>query len=134
MRPQTIENWHRLVETRDPRGLADILTDDVVFESPVVHTPQVGKAITTKYLASALVVLNNEHFHYVGEWFGPSSGVLEFATEVNGVKINGVDIVTWNADNRITHFKVMVRPLKAVNMLHQMMAAQLVAQAPASAG
>ncbi len=129
MRPQTIEKWHELVETRDPRGLAEILTDDVVFESPVVHTPQVGKAITTKYLASALVVLNNAHFHYTGEWFGPSSGVLEFATIVNGVKVNGVDIITWNADNRITHFKVMVRPLKAVNMLHQMMAAQLAAPA-----
>ena len=64
------------------------------------------------------------------EWFGPTSGVLEFATIVNGIKINGVDIITWNADNRITHFKVMVRPLKAVNMLHQMMAGQLAALAP----
>ncbi len=125
MRPQAIEKWHELAKSRDARGLDALLADEVVFESPVVHTPQVGKKITTKYLESALVVLNNEHFHYVGEWFGPTSGVLEFATEVNGIKINGVDIITWNADNRITHFKVMVRPLKAVNMLHQMMAAQL---------
>jgi len=129
MRPQAIEKWHELAKSRDARGLDALLADEVVFESPVVHTPQVGKKITTKYLESALVVLNNEHFHYVGEWFGPTSGVLEFATEVNGIKINGVDIITWNADNRITHFKVMVRPLKAVNMLHQMMAAQLVAPA-----
>ncbi|HMN72345.1 MAG TPA: nuclear transport factor 2 family protein [Rhodoblastus sp.] len=127
MRPQAIEAWHALVEARDPHGLDALLDESVVFESPVVHTPQVGKAITTKYLASALVVLNNEHFHYVGEWFGPSSGVLEFATIVNGIKVNGVDIIAWNAQNRITHFKVMVRPLKAVNMLHQMMAAQLAA-------
>jgi len=125
MRPQAIEKWHELAKSRDARGLDALLADEVVFESPVVHTPQAGKKITTKYLESALVVLNNEHFHYVGEWFGPTSGVLEFATEVNGIKINGVDIITWNADNRITHFKVMVRPLKAVNMLHQMMAAQL---------
>lgn len=129
MRPQAIQKWHELAEARDPRGLDALLADEVVFESPVVHTPQVGKSITTKYLESALVVLNNEHFHYVGEWFGPTSGVLEFATEVNGIKINGVDIITWNADNRITHFKVMVRPLKAVNMLHQMMAGQLAALA-----
>ena len=125
MRPQAIEKWHELAKSRDARGLDALLADEVVFESPVVHTPQAGKKITTKYLESALVVLNNEHFHYVGEWFGPTSGVLEFATIVNGIKINGVDIITWNADNRITHFKVMVRPLKAVNMLHQMMAAQL---------
>jgi len=129
MRPQAIEKWHELAKSRDARGLDALLAEEVVFESPVVHTPQVGKKITTKYLESALVVLNNEHFHYVGEWFGPTSGVLEFATEVNGIKINGVDIITWNADNRITHFKVMVRPLKAVNMLHQMMAAQLAAPA-----
>ncbi|MFT4098939.1 MAG: nuclear transport factor 2 family protein [Rhodoblastus sp.] len=129
MKPRVIEEWHKLVESRDALALDAILDESVVFESPVVHTPQVGKAITTKYLASALVVLNNEHFHYLGEWFGPSSGVLEFATIVNGIKVNGVDIITWNAENRITHFKVMVRPLKAVNMLHQMMAAQLVAPA-----
>ena len=128
MRPQAIEKWHELAKARDARGLDTLLDDSVVFESPVVHTPQAGKAITTKYLTSALVVLNNEHFRYVGEWFGPTSGVLEFATEIGGVKINGVDIITWNADDRITHFKVMVRPLKAVNMLHQMMAAQLAAQ------
>ena len=129
MRPQAIEKWHELAKSRDARGLDALLAEGVVFESPVVHTPQVGKKITTKYLESALVVLNNEHFRYVGEWFGPSSGVLEFETVVNGVTINGVDIVGWNADGRITRFKVMVRPLKAVNMLHQMMAAQLAAPA-----
>ncbi|MFV0279678.1 MAG: nuclear transport factor 2 family protein [Rhodoblastus sp.] len=127
MRPPAIEKWHALAKARDPRGLADLLADEVVFESPVVHTPQVGKAITTKYLTSALLVLNNEHFHYIGEWFAPTSGVLEFVTEIEGIKINGVDIITWNADNRITHFKVMVRPLKAINLLHQFMAAQLAA-------
>ncbi len=129
MRPRAIQKWHELAEARDATGLDALLADDVVFESPVVHTPQAGKTITTKYLESALVVLNNEHFRYVGEWFGPNSGVLEFATIVNGIKINGVDIITWNADDRITHFKVMVRPLKAVNMLHQMMATQLAAPA-----
>ena len=134
MRPLAIEKWHELAKARDARGLDTLLDDSVVFESPVVHTPQAGKAITTKYLTSALVVLNNEHFRYVGEWFGPTSGVLEFATEIDGVKINGVDIITWNADDRITHFKVMVRPLKAVNMLHQMMAAQLAAQVSSSPG
>ena len=127
MRPQPIETWHKLAEARDARGLDALLADDVVFESPVVHTPQAGKAITTKYLAAALVVLNNGHFRYVGEWFGPSSAVLEFQTVVAGIVINGVDIIHWNADNRITRFKVMVRPLKAVNLLHQMMAAQLAA-------
>lgn len=125
MRPRAIEGWHRVAETGDARLLDDLLADDAVFQSPVVHTPQVGKAITKAYLASALLVLNGENFRYLGEWIGADSAVLEFSTIVQGVEINGVDIISWNADGRIANFKVMVRPLKAINLLHQMMAAQL---------
>jgi hypothetical protein len=123
--PEVIARWHELVNTRTNSGLDTLLADDVIFESPVVHTPQVGKAITTMYLDAAMVVLNNEHFHYPKEWYGLNSAVLEFATVVDGISINGVDMITWNAAQQITHFKVMVRPLKAVNMLHAMMGAQL---------
>ncbi len=129
MRPQPIEQWHRVAETGDLRRLDALLADDVAFQSPVVHTPQAGKPITMKYLASAMKVLNGESFRYVGEWFSHSSAVLEFTTVVNGIEINGVDIISWNAQGKITNFKVMVRPLKAVNLLHQMMAAQLAAPA-----
>jgi ketosteroid isomerase-like protein len=125
MRPAVIETWHRLAASRDASGLDDIIADDCVFISPVVHTPQVGKKITKAYLSAALLVLNNEHFRYVGEWFGETSGVLEFVTNIQGIEINGIDIIAWNAAGKITSFKVMVRPLKAVNMLHQMMGAQL---------
>ncbi|BAT58127.1 SnoaL-like domain protein [Variibacter gotjawalensis] len=120
-----IEKWHALVKVKDTGALNDVLADDVVFESPVVHTPQHGKAITAKYLTAALHVLNNDEFRYLNEWVGTTSGVLEFQTVIDGITINGVDIITWNADDKITHFKVMVRPLKAMNLLHQMMGAQL---------
>ncbi|HQD84853.1 MAG TPA: nuclear transport factor 2 family protein [Quisquiliibacterium sp.] len=90
-----------------------------------MHTPQAGKAITAKYLSAAFRVLNNEHFHYRNDWFGERSAVLEFATTIDGIVINGVDIVHWDAAGRITHFKVMVRPLKAINLLHQMMGRML---------
>ena len=133
MRPAVIAAWHRIVEARDPHLLDALLADDVAFQSPVVHTPQVGKAITTKYLSAALVVLNNDSFHYVGEWWGGRSAVLEFETVVQGITINGVDIIAWNDDDKIVNFKVMVRPLKAVNLLHQLMAGQLGAPAPARA-
>ncbi len=131
MRPAALEAWHKIAKTGDARLLDALLAEDAVFQSPVVHTPQAGKAITTKYLASALVVLNNETFRYLNEWWGPDSGVLEFQATVNGIDINGVDIISWNDKGQITNFKVMVRPLKAVNMLHQMMASQLGAAAPA---
>lgn len=102
-----------------------MLADDVVFRSPVVHTPQRGKAITLKYLSAALAVLGGEAFRYVGEWLSESSAVLEFVTTLDGLEINGVDMIGWNAEGRIDRFKVMVRPLKAINALHQAMGAKL---------
>jgi len=90
-----------------------------------VHTPQAGKPITTAYLTAAVQVLGGEKFHYMDEWLGPSSAVLEFATEIDGIQINGVDIIGWNEAGLITSFKVMVRPLKAINILHQKMATML---------
>lgn len=125
MTPTTIERWHHVVEAKDPAVaaslLAEVLHDDVVFQSPVVHTPQRGKAITTMYLLGAFQVLNNEAFHYAGEWFGERSAVLEFVTVIDGISMNGVDMIEWADDGLITGFKVMVRPLKAINLLHQKM-------------
>lgn len=119
--------WHRVVEARDAAELPHLLAEDVVFESPVVHTPQAGKAITTTYLTAALAVLNNEHFHYLNEWRGENSAVLEFQTAIDGIAVNGVDIIHWNDEGKISRFKVMLRPLKAINQVHQMMAQQLMA-------
>jgi hypothetical protein len=119
--PKTIERWHRIALDNRPEELAEILAEDAVFESPVVHTPQVGRQIVEKYLRGALKVLNTDHFRYGGEWCSERSAVLEFFSEIDGIKINGVDIIHWNDAGLITHFKVMVRPLKAINILHQKM-------------
>jgi hypothetical protein len=100
-----------------------------VFESPVVHTPQRGRDITFKYLASADKVLGGPGFAYTGEWRSDTGAVLEFQTEIDGIKLNGVDIITFDADGRITNFKVMVRPLKAINLLHRLMGEQLASSA-----
>jgi len=121
MMPFPIERWHAIVKSRDALGLGELLADDAVFESPVVHTPQVGKAITEKYLNAAMHVLNNDTFRYLNEWYGERSAVLEFQCSCDGVLINGVDIIEWNEAGRISRFKVMVRPLKAINTLHEMM-------------
>ena len=125
--PATIRNWHRVALQNLPDEIAPLLAEDVVFESPVVHTPQVGKAITDKYLRAALKALNTAHFKYAGEWFAERSAVLEFVTEIDGIRINGVDIIEWDAAGLITRFKVMVRPLKAINTLHQKMGELLTA-------
>jgi len=125
---QTLGEWHRIVRERDPDGLDDLLADEVVFHSPVVHTPQRGKPLTAMYLGAAVLVLGNPTFRYVREVVGASEAVLEFVVEVDGIEINGVDMIRWNDAGRITDFKVMVRPLKAINLLHQKMAAMLQAK------
>ena len=125
----TLDTWHQLVAARDPQGLDTLLADDVVFYSPVVHTPQVGKPITTMYLAAALHVFGNESFRYVREVVGERDAVLEFLVEIDGISVNGVDMIRWNDAGQITEFKVMLRPLKAVNLIHAKMAALLQAGA-----
>ncbi len=123
----TLAVWHEVVKTRDMAKLATLLADDVVFHSPVVHTPQRGKAITLLYLQGAMHVLNmnSAQFRYEREIVGPRDALLEFAAEIDGVHINGIDLIRWNDSGQIVDFKVMVRPLKAVNALHQKMGEML---------
>ena len=122
--------WHRIVTERNPHGLGALLADEVVFHSPVVHTPQRGKAITAHYLAAALQVFGNPSFRYVREVAAGNDAVLEFELEIDGVQINGVDMLRCDAAGRIVEFKVMLRPLKAVNLIHQKMAAMLQERKP----
>jgi len=123
-----LETWHRIVVTQDPSGLHALLADDVVFHSPIVHTPQRGKEIATRYLEAALHVFFNPSFRVVRKLFGDTDAMLEFESEVDGVAINAVDIVKWNAAGQIVDFKVMVRPLKAIGVVQQKMTERLQAR------
>lgn len=124
-----IATWHQLLHDRNVAGLDALLAPGAVFHSPVVHQPQVGKAITAKYLAAAFSVFGHESFHYVRQLRAEHDAVLEFELELDGIRINGVDMIRWNDEGQITEFKVMLRPLKAVNLIHQKMAAMLQAGA-----
>jgi hypothetical protein len=125
MTDHALESWHRLVRNRDPSALNALLADDAVFYSPVVHTAQRGKKLTHAYLSAALQVFMNPTFRYVREFVGSSDAVLEFETEIDGILINGVDLIKWDEAGRIIEFKVMLRPLQAINLIHQKMAAML---------
>ena len=127
MSATALGRWHDYIRNPDHGVLHAMLHPDVVFESPVVHTPQRGRDITFKYLASADKVLGGPDFAYVGEWTGPGSAILEFETVVRGIKVNGIDMIWWDDDGLIVRFKVMVRPLKAVNLVHAMMGEMLAA-------
>jgi len=121
-----IERWHELVEKADPSLLDELLAPDCVFHSPVVHTPQHGAELTRLYLTGAMHVLGaGDGFRYEREIIGESNACLEFVTEVDGIIINGVDLIAWNQAGQITDFKVMIRPLKAINLLHGKMKSML---------
>jgi len=124
-----LDKWYGYMKSHDRAALWDLLHPDAVFESPVVHTPQRGRDITFKYLSSAEKVLGGPGFRYVGEWRSATGAVLEFENVIEGITLNGVDIISFGDDGRITHFKVMVRPLKAINLLHRLMGEQLMKQA-----
>ncbi len=125
MTTNTIASWHQIVKTRNVAGLNALLADNVVFHSPVVHTPQAGKAITRIYLTAALGVLFNETFRYVREIVSERHAALEFVVEIEGINVNGIDLISWDEEGRIVDFKVMLRPLKAINLIHQKMGAML---------
>lgn len=121
-----LARWHAYMEGgSDPALLSPLLADDAVFHSPVVHTPQVGKPVVMAYLVAASHVLGNDQFHYVRELVDGNDMMLEFVTEIDGIAINGVDIILFNDDGYISDFKVMVRPLKAINKVWEVMASQL---------
>ena len=126
----TLAVWHQLIETRNARGIPGLLAEQVVFHSPVVHTPQQGKAITALYLGAAFQVFCQPGFHYVREVVGPRDAVLEFEVVIDGITVNGVDMLQWGEDGLITDFKVMLRPLKSVNLIHQKMGEMLAAHQP----
>lgn len=125
MTEHPLESWHRIVRTQNRSGLDTLLADDAVFYSPVAHTPQRGKKLATWYLSAAFDVFFNPSFRYVREIVGASDAMLEFETEIDGVLVNGVDLIKWNDASQIIEFKVMLRPLKAINVIHQRMAAML---------
>ena len=134
-----VEKWHEHLRGRLPGGLDELLDDDVIFYSPVVYTPQVGKAITKLYLEAAGQSLpgdtakpstpnddaDSKRFRYTKTVLSGDTAVLEFETTVEGKYVNGVDIIRCNDAGRIVEFRVMIRPLQAVNIVHQQMAATL---------
>ena len=108
-RPETVAAWHRLVETRDVCGLDTLLAEDVVFHSPVVHTPQVGRAKTTQYLTAAFHVFFDQSFRYVREVTGARDAVLEFEVEIDGITVNGVDVIRWDDAGRAAHTSTTIQ-------------------------
>ena len=121
-----LARWHDyMLGGSDPALLSDLLADDAVFHSPVVHTPQAGKAKVMAYLGAASQVFGNGTFRYTRELLDGADACLEFTCEIDGIAVNGIDLISFDSEGKIKDFKVMVRPLKAINKVWELMAAQL---------
>lgn len=124
--PAAVRAWHSVAAARDPALLADLLADEVVFRSPAVFKPQEGRALTARYLACAMVVLGPT-LRYVGEWYADRSAVLEFEAELDGIYVQGVDMLRWDDEGKLTSFTVLVRPMRGLEKLIELMARELAA-------
>ncbi len=124
--PAPLRRWHAVVASGDPALLDDLLAEEVVFRSPAVFAPQEGRALTAGYLSAALTVLGPT-LRYVSQWHDPASAVLEFEADLDGVYVQGVDILRWNAGGKLVSVTVMVRPLRGLQKLTELMAARLAA-------
>ena len=122
MTPPVIQRWMNILDNARTDELADLLAEDAVFYSPAVFTPQEGRTTTIAYLTAAAKLFGNSEFRYVGQWFGERSAVLEFVTNIDGIHVNGIDMIGWNDDEKIVEFKVMLRPLKALQTVIPAMA------------
>ena len=121
-----LAKWHEVIQSgSSPADLAAIIREDAAFHSPVVHTPQQGRDLVVAYLSAAGQTLGNDSFTYVRELVDGENAMLEFTTEMDGIHVNGVDIIRFDEDGMVADFKVMVRPLKAVNKVWEQMAAML---------
>ncbi|MGK2865286.1 MAG: nuclear transport factor 2 family protein [Mycobacterium sp.] len=122
MTPQVIQRWIDYIDNHDPVVLDEMLADDAVFYSPAVFTPQQGKATTATYLNAAAKLFGGTDFHYVEQWYSERSAILEFAATLDGVLVNGIDMIHWDADGKIVSFKVMIRPFKGLQAVIPKMA------------
>ena len=121
-----LARWHAYMASgSDLTLLGAMIADDAVFHSPVVHTPQVGKAKVMAYLGAAAQVLGGTGFSYVRELVDGNQVLLEFTDELDGIHVNGIDLIAFDESGMIKDFKVMVRPMKAMNKLWELMGAQL---------
>jgi SnoaL-like domain len=124
--PSAVRSWHAVVQSRDPALMDGLLADDVVFRSPAVFAPQRGKALTVRYLSSAMAVLGPS-LRYIGQWHDDTSAVLEFEAELDGIYVQGVDMLRWNGEGKLVSFTVMVRPMRGLQKLIELMGRQLAA-------
>ncbi len=122
---EPLSSWHKVVKTSDAKLLKSILDKEAIFYSPILFKPQKGRKKVMTYLLSAAKMFEGNDFHYVKELATASDAILEFNAKIDGIEVDGVDIISWNEDGKIVEFKVMLRPFQAIEKVGEKMKAQL---------
>ncbi|AMR80468.1 nuclear transport factor 2 family protein [Cupriavidus nantongensis] len=124
----SLDAWHQMIATHSMAGLDAIVADDVVFRSPVAHTPYPGRAAIALVLTTVNQVFQDFRYHRSFVSGDGHSVVLEFSASVDGKALKGIDMIRFDDAGRIAEFEVMVRPRSGLEALAAAMAARLASQ------
>jgi len=122
---QVLQPFRVAIEARDVDAAVALLSDDVVFRSPVVFKPYHGRDAVRVLLASVSRVFQD--FRYVREIGAPEARdhALVFQTRIGDRQIEGSDFLHVGQNGSIDELMVMVRPLSGALALADAMKAQL---------
>ena len=119
------DHFRAAVEHGTSITLPELFHEHAVFRSPVLFKPYEGRDQVLRVLRAAEQVLGiGGKFRYVHQLEDPDDrvAILEFATEVGGKQVEGIDKLTFDEDGLITELKVMIRPASALQLVGAKMA------------
>jgi SnoaL-like domain len=125
--PMLSARFRAAVEERNVDRASELFREDAAFRSPVLFKPYEGRDRVLGVLRAAERVLGGERFRYLHQLEDPNDRVamLEFATEVDGKQVEGIDKLTFDEDGLISELKVMIRPASALEVVGARMAEEL---------
>ncbi|HEV7879680.1 nuclear transport factor 2 family protein [Bradyrhizobium sp.] len=112
----TLAEWHAFVATGNQDLLAPLLSEHMVFRSPIVQSPIPGRAAAILVLTTVVQIFENFRYHraFVA---GSHDAALEFAANIGKWQLKGIDLIKFNAAGEMIEFEVMIRPIKALQAL-----------------
>ena len=118
---ESMKRWHTMIDTRDLSALSNLLSDDVVFRSPMAHTPYPSAPVVAMILSTVINVFENFRYHRDFASVDGKNVVLEFSAEVGGKELKGIDMIQFDEQGKIVEFEVMIRPMSGLQALGEEM-------------
>lgn len=122
---ETLQRWHEMVAAGDLSKVGEIAHEDVVFRSPVAHTPYQGREALALVLSTVARQFEDFTYHRQFATEDGMSVALEFSAHVGGKQLKGADFIKFDEDGLIVEFEVMIRPVTGLMALGQAMGSAL---------